>query len=307
MWKKILLFLLLATLAFVFVGCPYALAHLITSAGTRPMDLRITTTPKDFGVAFESVSFPAEDGVPISGWYLEGGETDLAVAVGHGLFRSRQEVLDRAVFFAESGVDTLVFDFRRHGESEGERISLGYQERLDFDGAVDVLRQRRPDGKLVLYGVSMGAVAALLSAAETPEVEAVIIDSPFLSIDQTVSHHVKLIFGLPRFPFASTLLFFLEMRGGFDSEDFDLEQAVRRLGGRPVLIIAGGQDQRMPVDVSRRLYEASESSSSRFEVFPSARHGAAYRTDRDRYEQLLTSFLDSVRGTGQKAGSGEER
>ena len=256
MWKKILLFLLLATLAFVFVGCPYALAHLITSAGTRPMDLRITTTPKDFGVAFESVSFPAEDGVPISGWYLEGGETDLAVAVGHGLFRSRQEVLDRAVFFAESGVDTLVFDFRRHGESEGERISLGYQERLDFDGAVDVLRQRRPDGKLILYGVSMGAVAALLSAAETPEVEAVIIDSPFLSIDQTVSHHVKLIFGLPRFPFASTLLFFLEMRGGFDSEDFDLEQAVRRLGGRPVLIIAGGQDQRMPVDVSRRLYEA---------------------------------------------------
>ena len=72
-------------------------------------------------------------------------------------------------------------------------MTLGFHERNDFGGAVRFLRERRPDAKVLLYGVSMGAVAALLAASELTEVDAVVADSPFLNIEHTVMHHLDLI------------------------------------------------------------------------------------------------------------------
>jgi pimeloyl-ACP methyl ester carboxylesterase len=286
---------------FAVVGVPYLLAVLITRAGTRPMDLDSTESPADHGVEFEEVSFPARDGVRIDGWFLGGGSQDAVIVCGHGLFRSRREVLDRAVFFRKLGYDTLVLDFRRHGTSGGERVTLGYQERLDFEGALGFVHERRPGAPVVLYGVSMGAAAALLAARESPDVAAVVADSSFLNIEHTVVHHVKLIFGLPRFPIASELLWFLELRGGFDRRDFDLEAAVAAMGNRPVMIVAGGKDQRMPLPLQRRLFEVSSSPKSRFVSFEEAGHGNAFRLATEEYQRALTEFLGSL----EPAGGGE--
>jgi pimeloyl-ACP methyl ester carboxylesterase len=241
---------------------------------------------------FEEVTFESTDGVALSGWFLPGGDRKAVVACGHGLFRSRREVLDRAAFFRQLGYDTLVFDFRRHGTSGGERVTLGYQERLDFEGAVAFLRKRRPEAPAVLYGVSMGAGAGLLAARETPEVAAVIADSPFLNIEHTVVHHVKLIFGIPRFPFASELLWFLEIRGEFDRKDFDIEAAAAALGERPLLVLAGGEDHRMPPDLQKRVAAASNSALSRFVTIDGAGHGAAYRVATEKYQNEIRSFLE---------------
>ena len=213
------------------------------------------------------------------------------VACGHGLFRSRREVLDRAAFFRHQGYDTLVFDFRRHGKSGGERVTLGYEERRDFEGAVEFLRSTHPEAPVVLYGVSMGAGAAVLAARETPAVAAVVADSPFLNIEHTVVHHVKLYFGLPRFPVASELLWFLERRAGFDRKDFDLEAAARSLGDRPILVIAGADDPRMPPELQKRVADASKGSQSRFVSFPGAGHGAAFRVATAEYEKEVLAFL----------------
>jgi len=292
-WKKILLGLLLLLVLGIMIGLPFVLARLVTRAGTRPMDLKLTSTPADYDLDYESVVFTSTDGVELSGWYMGGADSELVVACGHGLFRSRREVLDRAAFFRKQGFDTLVFDFRRHGESTGERVTLGYHEKNDFGGAVRFLRERRPDAKVLLYGVSMGAVAALLAASELTEVDAVVADSPFLSIEHTVIHHVALI-GLPRFPLASSLLLALELSAGFDREDFDLEKAVARMGERPVLVVAGEDDQRMPLALQQRVFEASVSEASRFRSFPDARHGAAYRTHAEAYEAMLTEFVEDV-------------
>ncbi len=291
-WKKILLGFVGAVFLFLTVGVPYLLTVLITRAGTRPMDLELTSSPADYGLPFEEVTFEAADGVVISGWFLPGGTRKAVVACGHGLFRSRREVLDRAAFFRQLGYDTLVFDFRRHGKSGGERVTLGYQERRDFEGAVEFLRKRRPEAPVVLYGVSMGAGAALLAARETPGVAAIIADSPFLNIEHTVVHHVKLIFGLPRFPFASELLWFLEIRGGFDRKDFDIEAAASALGDRPLLVIAGGEDERMPPDLQKRVEEASKSPLSRFVRIDGAGHGAAYRVAPEEYQREIRAFLE---------------
>jgi len=188
----------------------------------------------------------------------------------------------------------LLFDFRRHGESGGDRTSIGFKERLDVRGAVSLVKEKSPRDRVVLYGVSMGAAAVLMAAAETDEVEAVIADSCFLSLENVVVHHLKLFFGLPRFPFGDELLFFIERLAGFRREELDLERAVTRIGNRPILFVAGGADRRIPVDVQQQLYRAARSPLSRFVIVEGATHGAAYRTNTELYQRVLTDFLEEI-------------
>lgn len=281
-------------LLFVFLVAPYLLAHFITRAGTRPTERNLTTTPADYGLAYEDVSFSSEDGVHLEGWYLGDGNRGVSIVCAHGLFRSRHEVLDRAVFLTKAGFNVLVFDLRRHGESTGERVTLGFKERFDMKAALNVLLERAPGDRVVLLGVSMGAVAALLAAAESEDVSTVVADSSYLSLEHSVTHHLDLFWGLPRFPLGDELLFFIERLGGFQREDLNLEETVARIGDKPILFFAGSRDRRMPPEIQERLYRASESPRSRFVVVEGASHGAAYRTNPELYQRELIDFLETV-------------
>src|SRR5262249_25672067 len=149
---------------------------------------------------------------------------------------------------------------RNHGESGPARVTLGYNERLDVEAAVRFLREDlRTADRIVLFGISMGATAALLAAAETPEVAAVVSDSSFLSLKDTVDHHINVFLRLPSFPFSNELRFFIERRTGFDGSQLDALDAVRRIGDRPIMFIAAAHDRRMPPDIAERLYQACSS------------------------------------------------
>jgi pimeloyl-ACP methyl ester carboxylesterase len=281
-------------LLFIFLVAPYLLAHFITRAGSRPMDRNLTTTPADYGLAYEDVSFSSEDGAHLKGWYMGDGNRGVSIACAHGLFRSRHEVLERAAFLAKEGFNVLAFDLRRHGESTGERVTLGFKERLDTKAALNLLLGRAPSDRVVLLGVSMGAVASLLAAAESNDVSTVVADSSYLSLEHSVTHHLDLIWGLPRFPLGDELLFFIERLGDFRREDLNVEETVAQMGDKPILFIAGGNDRRMPPKIQERLYRASKSPQSRFVVVDGASHGAAYRTDPERYQRELIDFLETV-------------
>src|SRR3712207_4631015 len=92
-------------------------------------------------LAAEHVSFQCADGLRIAAWYFP-SRNGAAVIVCHGLGGNRTGVVDYARFLTEAGYGALLFDFRAHGDSEGEIVSLGYFEALDVIGAVEYLKTR---------------------------------------------------------------------------------------------------------------------------------------------------------------------
>lgn len=283
---------------FILVIVPFGFSYLLTHANSRPSDRAINANALQAEVAFREVEFKARDGVLLSGWYLPRENTPAAIIYCHGLFRSRLEMLERAEKFWQAGYAGLLLDFRRHGKSNGELTSMGYLERLDIIGAVhflvDSLQLKYP---IVVHGVSMGAAAALLAAAEDSAIVGLIVDSSFLSFDDTIVHHAKAWLGLPKFPIVDELILFTKWRAGFSTEDFDLRRAVQKIGDRPVLFIAGGADTRMPPEIAKTLYEASPSTHKNLVIIPNATHGAAFRTDSETYTQAVLSFLQTVSET----------
>ena len=81
----------------------------------------------------------------------------------------------------------LLFDLSGHGVSEGVYSTLGLREHQDIDCLLQMVQSRFGLQTFVLWGRSMGAVAAMGYAARKPAmVRMLVLDSPFNSVEQIV-------------------------------------------------------------------------------------------------------------------------
>ncbi len=297
-----LAYVVCALALFLVFGLPWLLSFAVTKAGTRPDERRRTDTPAAQGATFEDVTFTSTDGNQLSGWYLPARAHNVTVVLTHGLFRSRYEMLDRGLELWRAGYGVLLYDLRRHGHSPAEFSTIGYDERHDVEAAARFVRARAPGQKIVLMGVSMGAAATLLAAAEMQndrDIIAVISESSFLSFADTVTHHVSLIHlprgaSVPAFPFAALLIKFTAWRMNFRAADFDVATAVRQVK-RPILFIGSGRDVRMPNEhVLEPLYAAAPDPRKRKFIVPEATHGRAYDADPAGYMAAVLDFLKAA-------------
>ncbi len=272
------------------------MAGLVTTSRFHFPDPNDGKTPKSYGLNFRWVEFPSPDGVPLKGWYIPAeGKARGTIVYAHGHNRTRVEMLPEAAFARGLGYNGLPFDLRHQGRSGGNVSTVGYSERLDLVGAVRyVLDVEKADRPVILWGVSMGAAASLLAAAECPEVDAVVSDSSFLSFSDTVKHHFRMFFGLPSFPIADEIIYCTAYRGHFHASDFDLVKAVERIGERPVLFIGVAGDRRMPPNIARELYAHCASPHRALAILPGTRHGEGFKDAPQDYQQAVRQFLARV-------------
>ncbi|OYT73340.1 MAG: hypothetical protein CFK52_01855 [Chloracidobacterium sp. CP2_5A] len=281
-----------AWLLIVGLGLPYLVSVAVTKARTRPDERRRTDTPATLGAQYEDVMFEAS-GIWLAGWYLPARTRPVTIILTHGLFRSRYETLERGVALWKLGYGVLLYDLRRHGRSQGEFSTVGYVERRDVKAAVEFVRRRAPYDRVVLLGVSMGAAASLLAAAEAPDVAAVISDSSFRSFRDAVANDVRHL-GLPQWPAAPILTYATAWRMGFAVSDFDLERAAGRIAA-PILFIGGERDRRMPVETTLEpLYRAAQHPAKRKLIIAGAAHGEAYLAAPQRYIEAVDGFIQQA-------------
>ena len=226
-------------------------------------------------------------------------------------------MLPVAEFGHRLGYNGLLFDLRHQGQSAGNLSTVGYQERLDAEGAVQyALNEEKARRPIILWGVSMGAAAGLMAAADSQDVSAVISDSSFLNYRELILHHYNLFLSiirqrawwfppLPAFPLAYEVLYWSAWRGHFSPSDFDLEKAVREINPRPILFIAVAGDLRMPPEYAQTLFGDATSAQKKLVVLGGTRHGEGFRTATKQYEETVSQFLSTLPGGGQVASSGQ--
>ncbi len=278
---------------FFLVVVPWFFTGIVTTSRYHFPDPNDGKTPKSYGLDFHWVEFGSPDGIPLKGWYIPAvGEAHGTVVYSHGHNRTRVEMLPEAVFAHGLGYNGLLFDLRHQGQSGGEVSTVGYYERFDVLRAVHyALNEEKAARPIILWGVSMGAAAALMAAADCPDVDAVISDSSFLSFPDMIKHHWKLFLPLPSFPIADEVIYWSAWRGNFRPSDFDLEKAVERIGPRPILFVAVENDRRMPPSIARTLFSRAASPQKELLVVPGQRHGEGFNTAPKQYQDAVTQFL----------------
>lgn len=218
-------------------------------------------TPASLGLTdAEAVTFAAADGVTLRGWFVpaensSGGSAAWTMVVFNGNAGNRAYRATLALAFRTRGVAVLLFDYRGYGDSDGSPHERGLA--LDARAARNYLLTR-PDvdaSRLVYFGESLGAAVAVELATEDPP-SALVLRSPFTSMVDVGRVHYPI------------LPVDLLLRDRFAS--IERIAAVRP----PLLIIAGDRDSIVPLDQSRRLYDAA-TSAKQFVVIEGADHNDA--------------------------------
>jgi fermentation-respiration switch protein FrsA (DUF1100 family) len=239
-------------------------------------------TPELYDVPFEDIILVTSDGIELAAWYTpsENGALILA-AHGHGDLRA----LDHYVLFAQNGYGVLAWDFRAHGKSGGDFCTLGYLEALDVEAALEFGLVQPDVEQIGAWGASMGGAAVLEAAARRNEIEAVVIDSVFPTLEDELNWMVTSKVFVP------FIRFFAERETGLDMEILRPVDRIGELSPRPVFIIQGEGDAVIPADSAQLLYEAAR--EPRYIWMESGiNHVGMYSVFPEEYEKQVIGFFD---------------
>ena len=245
-------------------------------------------TPADLGLDYEVVRFTTDDGVTLSGWLVPTRrDTRTAVIVLHGFSGHRLPELAAFVPWLAERHHVLQFDFRGHGQSDPGRITLGTHERRDVAAAVR-FAQGRGLGPIALFGVSMGAATAIVSAPDLP-VAAVVADAAYAELHHPIANRMREV-GYPLAELgARAIVAGASLRTR--SRLTDPVRAVSRVAPRPLLIIAPREDRLIRWQQSLRLYEAA-GEPKELMVVEGAGHAEAYAVEPEAYRRRVLDFLE---------------
>lgn len=242
------------------------------------------------------VTLVTEDGVRLAGRYAP-GEDGRTVVLVHGYTDPATEMVPIASMLAEHGIGVFLVHLRAHGDSEGELITFGKHELADLRAAMDwVVAQPEVDPeRIAMIGNSMGAALAILYAPGDPRVRGVIAHSPYASIDDTIEVSVKKFTGLPSFPFAPLIVFFIERKLDLDIDTVAPIAVIDRISPRPVLVMASGADTYTNPEGGRKLYEAAREPKELW--YDSRTEHVEFQQDHPReFERRVLQFLGHAFG-----------
>lgn len=256
----------------------------------QPARTPIENTPAEYGLSYEPVTFPSNDGTQLQGWFISGGKT--AVVLTHGHAGNRTSMLSQAAFLHEHlGYSTLLFDFRASGESSGDRTTLGYDEWKDIDGAVSYLRSRPevdPDS-IGAWGASMGAAALLLMGNHAHSFKAIVSDSAFAS-GETLVKRFDRWFRLPAFPFAYAVPLAIRLSMGISPSELAPVRMVSAVSPTPILFVHGELDEGIPAEDALALYQAAAGPNELW-IARHSGHAAAWDREEEEYKARVSAFF----------------
>jgi uncharacterized protein len=225
----------------------------------------------------EPVTFETIDGLRLNGWFfaVEGPLPRITVIVFNGNAGNRAHRVPLAAALHRHGLQVLLVDYRGYGGNPGTPSQKGLAADSRAARAYLAGRSDVDASRLVYFGESLGtAVAVDLAVEHTPA--ALVLRSPFTSMSDVGQYH---------YPFLPVRLL---LRDRFAMiGQIQLIQA-------PVLVIAGGRDRIVPVESSRRVYDAATSPKT-FLLVPDADHNDYELFAGDEMIDAIVRFLQAIK------------
>jgi len=218
----------------------------------------------------EDITFTAEDGVPLRAWYWPGSR-DVTLVLFHGNAGHRGDRLEWMRPLHVLGWGVFLVDYRGFGGSAGSPTEQGLYR--DGEAAAAYLRGRGL-AKLVYFGESLGCGVAVETAVRRP---------PAGLICQAGAASLVAV-GKRAYPWLPVGLL---MRDRYD--------AAARVGEArcPVLCIHGTDDNTIPIEMGRALFDAVQAPREWFAVEGGA-HSDLAEVGGAAYYERVHEFLEKL-------------
>ncbi len=237
----------------------------------------VRQTPAAIGLAYEDVRLKAEDGATIAAWFVQApaganAENRPVVLFCHGNAGNIGDRLNTLRTFVSLGLDVLIFDYHGYGESEGKPgenetylSALAAWEHLTLTRSV-------PSNRIVVFGRSLGCgVASWL--AQHCEPGLLVLESAF----ESVPAMARKIY--PIYP--------VRLLSRFSYDTLARMEHIRC----PVIVAHSREDEMIPFEHGRRIFEAANEPKTFIELQGS--HNAGGIDIAPGYRALLREWVDT--------------
>lgn len=232
----------------------------------------IEGTPEDIGLRYQNLDLITKDGVSINAWFIPSGSPRATIIFSHGNGGNISHRLAKLQMLNRLGLDVIIYDYRGYGMSKGSPDEDGLY--LDAGAVYSYLvndRKIRPQD-IIAFGESLGA-AVSVDLALKHELKGVIIEEGFTSVKEVAKHYL---------PFIPAIVY---------KSRYDSLEMIRHVKA-PKLIFHSTDDEIIPYEMGRKLYEAAAGPKEFIEL--KGGHNDAFLVSRDAFVKGIDGFVEGL-------------
>ena len=244
-----------------------------------------------FNSGFKKISILSKDKLKLFGFYKDNNKNKIALLV-HGYGGSHYDMIDYAKLFEEKEYDILAIDLRAHGASEGDYVSMGQLEQEDLKLWIENILSIKPNYKIVLFGVSLGASTICLTLGQkiSNQVVLAIEDCGFANAEKQVS----LVFAKTKMKgkfFFNLYKSYINRTKNIDLKKLDICISLKK-SKIPVMFIHGDNDSFVSTENVYKMSECLPENRRYLYIAKDAGHIKSYYTNPIQYKKELYNFLN---------------
>ena len=244
------------------------------------------------------------------------------ILICHGFMCDKFDVGFLRHMFPQGKFNFMTFDFRAHGENcDGQRCTFGRDEALDVITAAHFLKNHPAlkDKPIIVYGFSMGAVAAIeAQSRDNTLFKAMILDCPFDSSENIIKRSLESLqftflgcdFTIPAcnllqkyafHPYVQELIKgILKTVANLDTKNIDTRiypinpaESIQHIHV-PSFFIHCKNDEKISVDAIKVIYESSGAEYKMLWLTNGRRHFDSYFYNPEKYIKEIRGFIEKV-------------
>lgn len=230
----------------------------------------LSSTPAEWGLEYDDVSFKARDGTGLNGWYIPRQGSDQVLLFFHGNAGNISHRGESVAIFHRLGLNVFIVDYRGYGHSQGKPSEAGLYE--DARAAWHYLTVTRgiDEANIIIFGRSLGTVVAAKLASEV-QPRALILESALSSARDMA----KVV--LPILSYVTILRF------KFDTADYVQDVT------SPLLVLHSPDDEIIPFELGEKVYQAANQPKQFVAI--EGNHNTGFLRSQPAYERALGAFI----------------
>ncbi len=193
----------------------------------------------------------------------------------------------------DEGYNLLVIDQRAQGDSEGEYMSMGINERKDCHTWLQWLEENTDATEVPVYfmGISMGASTVLMAAGEPMPsyVKGIIADCGYTTPYDMLFHYGHRAYHIPEFPVMRLFNQHCIKHAGVDLKGYSTLEAMKH-NQVPVFFVHGKGDTFVPCEMTIEAYNACK-APKRLLLVEDAPHAMSFLYGTEAYTENAHAFF----------------
>ena len=263
-------------------------------------------SPKDYGLQYEEIEFQSSDNTKLTlrGWWIPNKSKNTIIYL-HGIDSNRAghtseqtvppglEVLKN---MHSMGYSIFTFDLRGHGVSDTAKVGLGVKEIADIKGAINYLESTKNVEKVALYGISYGAVLAILAGNADDNIKGIFIDSPYNMITDLITGEIPRRTPIPGFIaglLSQGIIWSSIWLEGINLDEIRPYESIKDLK-YPVLMVHCKDDKRIPIYHSDQINENAPLDTLYHKFENCDGHGKAYSSNQTYYLGFAKTYFNRI-------------